>query len=261
MIFTNGFDSIPVEILIKIVQSQRACDTPDFLKDFSIYGCVPGCKWSGGRYVKDFYKPLDLSIIDRLNDADIGVFPTFTNSVYDNLGDKALHMTLAKLSQSDKNGVIFANKALAELITKEYPNLKLSCSISSVSVSEQAILQSLKTYDYVCLKQRSYFHDIPAELKHKCEVILNNACKSTCPFYKEHYKLISSALMSEYKQTNRLLNQMCLAKREYLKIDPLDFMKQGYRTFKFGARSYPLGVQISMIKGTIEHLNKCALQL
>lgn len=254
MIFTNGFVNFPVEVK-KIVAAQQKLDVPQWLKEFAIFDCIPGCKWSGGRYVKEFYENFNFDVIKELNDLGIGVFPTFTNSVYTNLEDPILLKTLELLAKSPLNGVIVANPILNKFIKENFMSLQRSCSISSSKHSFVNFEDVLKDYDYVCLKQRAYFNKIPSELKYKCEVLCDNACKSDCPYYKKHYELISKALLGEYKPNLKLLNRVCFHKKETVIFDKTWFVENGFTTYKFAMRSYPIGVQVSAIREHLRELN------
>lgn len=259
MIFTNGFANFHTE-LIKIIKSQRKLDVPEWLKNFSIFDCIPGCKWSGGRYTRDFYKKFDFNIIRELNDEKISVFPTFTNLVYTDLDDELLNKTLGVLSEYDGNGVIIANPILYNYLKGKFPKIKISASISGVGYTRKAVLDVLKKYDYVCLKQRSYFEGIPEEFKAKCEVLVDNSCSSNCPYYKKHYTMVSDAILHDYRASSQILNHLCFYKKETIIFDKSWFIEQGFTTFKFGMRSFPLGVQVSAIKHQLDDLNRFFLK-
>lgn len=255
MIFTNGFVTFP-ESIKDIIQHQRTLDVPQFLKDFSLFDCIPGCKWSGGRYTEEFYRPFNLDVIKEFNDLDVGIFPTFTNSVYNNLEDPWLNKILATLAQCNLNGVVLASPKLNEHIKVNYPTLKRSCSISSSEHSYKDFEKALTEYDYVCLKQKSYTKEIPDHLKDKCEVLCDNACKSDCPFYKRHYRLVSQALLGEYQSKYKMLNRLCFYRKETVIFDKKPFLRMGFKTYKFAMRSYPVGVMVSAIRKNLADLNK-----
>lgn len=254
MIFTNGFVTFP-EAIKDIIQRQRTLDVPEWLKEFSLFDCIPGCKWSGGRYTEDYYKPFNLDVIKEFNDLDVGIFPTFTNSFFKDINDPYLNEVLEVLSQCESNGVILSSSVLNEHVKNNFKRLKRSCSISSTEHTYKDFINTLREYDFVCLKQRAYTLEIPDELKEKCEVLCDNSCSSDCPYYKRHYQMVSKALLQPFKQENKTLNHVCFYKKKTEIFDKTPFVKMGFKTFKFAMRSYPVGVQVSAIQKHLDDLN------
>lgn len=264
MIFCNGYLTFPDKIL-NIIKEQRKKNVPIFLKEFSLYDCIPNLKWCSGRLVKELKGDFNFDIIKKFNDNNVGIFPTLTNTVYNNIDDPLLIKTLDTLNQCNLNGVILASDVLYNFIKKYYPNLKISHSITSIKAFKNInheIKNIEKKFDYICVKQNLYlnsdfYNNITRE---KYEILLNNACAWNCPYYKRHYKMVSQYVVdyidNKIKFNNaKYINKICF----YKKYSPIFNLKQllniGYTTFKFSLRSEPISEQISCVEKYLKDLN------
>ena len=265
MIFCNGYLTFPDKIL-NIIKEQRKKNVPFFLKEFSLYDCIPNLKWCSGRLVKELKGDFNFDIIKKFNDNNIGIFPTLTNTVYNNIDDPLLIKTLDTLNQCNLNGVILASDILYNFIKKYYPNLKISCSITKVKpykvISDQEIKKIESLYDFICPKQNVYLDPTFYNRinKPQYEILLNNACPWNCPNYKHHYKKVSELCIKyiddKIKYNDfKFINKMCF----FYKKSPIFDLKQlldiGYTTFKFSLRSEPISEQISCVEKYLKNLN------
>lgn len=265
MIFCNGITNFPNKLL-QIIKEQQEKDVPNFLKQFSIYDCIPKLKWSGGRVVKELNTDFNFDIIKKFNDCNVGFFPTLTNTIYNNLDDPLLIKTLNILNQCNLNGVILASDKLYHFIKNNYKNIQISCSISKIKPFKQLTIDQIKQlenkYNYICCKQNLYFDSnfYNKINKSQYEILLNNACPWNCPNYKQHYKYVSIQCIKyidgliDYKSAKNI-NYSCFYHKHSPIFDLNKLINIGYTTFKFSLRGDPLAQQISCITNYLNKLN------
>ena len=267
MIFCNGYLTFKDQLL-NIIKNQRERDVPEFLKEFSVYDCIPGLRYSGGRVVPELLGEFNFDLIKEFNDQGVGIFPTLTNTVYQNLDDPLLHKVLRALNTCPLNGVILVQDDLLDLIKSEYKNIKISCSITGIKpfkTLSDLDIQALETkYDYICSKQNLYLDPefYTRVNKPQYEILLNNACLWNCPYYKKHYRLVSKACVDlidgkvQYSSV-KVLNKVCFYHRHSEIFNLQELLNLGYQTFKFSLRTEPISEKVSCVRMFLKDLNDC----
>jgi hypothetical protein len=168
-----------------------------------IYYDMPNsCVWNGGRINRNV--ELTQNIIDTFNQQKMGIDLGFTNQVIIDVGDETGNHLLELLYSNNPNnlhGVILVSETLRRYLRKNFPNFKLTYSITGHPTTDQLNFEGYykeleEKYDIIVPKYSHLDSIIPlmAEGKldgSKYEILVNDNCNVTCQFYSEHFAQIS----------------------------------------------------------------------
>lgn len=226
----------------------------------TVFDSLNNCNWAGGRINNNTTYTADQVNFYKRN--GIGINLIFTNNVVD-INDSTGNQLLEEFHE-DGNGVVLINDMLREHIRSNFPEYKLTYSITgtdniSMPMSDNDFnhYKSLEPYyDYIVLRAE---HNLDPRLHHlnknKYEIYITEGCTPCCPVWTKHYNYVSQgnrendtfndAIASKYEK--------CLLKcseGEYrwdkLKFDSLlntvDDVKKlytiGFRRFKISGRGF-----------------------
>jgi len=178
-----------------------------FYDDFVIetaYGCPPCCIWNGTRpewdvpYRKDQIK----NIIDMYGGLNIRYRLTFTNylvrpeHMYDTYGNFIARVC----NDAGDCYVTLANECMAEHIRKNYPNLKICWSTTTIFEKGIDSINQLSK-DSIVVLPYMYNNDFNSLLllqhPNNIEVLVNEKCIDCCPRRREHGDLINRFILME----------------------------------------------------------------
>ena len=164
-----------------------------------IYDSFPNVIWNGGRMSLGYpYSINDMTkTIKAINDRNIGVRFTYTNSVLDKkyLNDYLMNKTL-ELAHNEKNGIIVYSNDLKDYIRKNFPLFKIISSITDVNLNKAVINNKFNDFDVVVIPVEYNFNidflsSIRDENKDKVELLINEYCLSNCKYKNLHFKSVS----------------------------------------------------------------------
>lgn len=167
------------------------------------YDMPNNCAWNGGRINRTI--ELTDNIITTFNKLKYGFCLGFTNNVVIDVGDEVGNHLL-KMVSGDNNphklhGVVLQSETLRRYIRKNYPDLKLTYSITGHPTTDQLNFEGYykeleAKYDYIVPKYSHLVH-VTELLKAgklnpaKYEILINDNCNVTCQFYQEHWSQMS----------------------------------------------------------------------
>lgn len=195
------------EFLIKYNSDQKNYfDTLNNAFD-TVYDSMYGFGWSGGRASR----PRDAISLEALgfliqayNDQGVGFNFAFSNILLTekDLEDPHCNYALELANKSKLNGVIVASPLLFEYVTKTYPNLNITWSVTTGMNTPEMYNEKCddKRIKYVVLHP-DFNHDTKflTQLKQpeKIEIMVNDHCVFGCPFRAQHYKEVSQMCLNQ----------------------------------------------------------------
>jgi hypothetical protein len=185
-------------IILWNIRNKRLIDN----LQITYYDMPNNCAWNGGRINRDV--ELTQTIIDTYNNGGYGFCLGFTNGVIIDLGDIVGNSLLEFVSKNNPNklhGVVLQSETLRRYIKRNYPELKLTYSITGHPTTDQLNFEGYYTelegrYDVIVPK---YSH-LPQVIElleagklngSKYEILINDNCNVTCQIYKEHWDQMS----------------------------------------------------------------------
>lgn len=170
--------------------------------DITYYEMPNNCAWNGGRVNRSI--ELTQNVLDTLNRQNHGFDLGFTNQVIldieDEVGNYLLNLVYSN-NPNKKHGVILVSETLRRYLRKNFPDLKLTYSITGHPTTDQLYFEGYykeleEKYDIIVPK---YSHlkqvlELCEEGKlngAKYEILINDNCNTTCQFYAEHFAQIS----------------------------------------------------------------------
>ena len=167
----------------------------------SIYGAPAHCIWNGGRFMyNEAPKQVLLIIKEFMKEANIPVRLTFTNSLIE---DKHLQDTycnlIADIFNETPNEILCNSDILEDYLRKTYTNYQFISSTTKVIKTSHALNEEVKNYklvvlDYSLNKNIGFIKKI--KNPEKIEVLCNETCREKCTYRKEHYQLVSKAILN-----------------------------------------------------------------
>lgn len=168
---------------------------------FNVYEGPNLCHWNGGRINRDI--TITPEIIQKYNKLGITVSFTFTNPVID-LSDAVGNKLLTWLDESQKlyglkNKIILINEDLRRYLRNNY-DFELIYSItghpSDTKITDNLLkrYKNLESkYDWIVPKFEVVFepHFYNVLDTSKYELLINDTCIYSCPYYSEHFQKIA----------------------------------------------------------------------
>jgi len=225
------------------------------IKISSLYDSFPNLKWNGGRVVDE--EKIEIGIIlnniQNVNQLGIGINFVFTNFFIkeSDFLDTKCNEILEILSENSLNGVIISSPNLQKYISCNYPNLKITLSLTYFYNKNQDVKQELenvvldKVYNKVVIPpdlNTDYLLLSKLDSSASVEILVNETCYKNCIFKSEHYRLISL----DNKYNTNYAKDYCHkkykdAENDYLLIDKyldlFNYTKVGINNFKISGRS------------------------
>lgn len=166
------------------------------------YDMPNNCAWNGGRINRDVLLTDD--ILATYNKFNFGFCLGFTNSVVVDVGDETGNRLLEQVSSNNPNklhGVVLQSETLRRYIRRNFPELKLTYSITGHPTTDQLYFEGYykeleEKYDVIVPKY-SHLNQVLALLEQgkldgsKYEILVNDNCNVTCQFYQEHWAQMS----------------------------------------------------------------------
>ena len=263
----------------------------DLIKDIQItyYDMPNNHPWCGGRINRTL--ELTPTIIETFNKYKQGMCLGFTNSAILNIADEEGNKLLAMISGENNpnklHGVVLHSETLRRHIRKNYPDLKLTFSITAHPTSDQLNFEGYykeieAKYDVIVPK---YSH-LPQVLEllqagklnpTKYEILINDNCDDKCQFYAEHFEQISSmnrsikapweadwdkAFQVEVKpMTKTTITKTAHCVQDHLKADYLQqFHDTGVTHFKISGRDLTDDLFLRQLKEHLTEMQKIELR-
>jgi hypothetical protein len=168
-----------------------------------IYYDMPNsCIWNGGRINRNI--ELTQNIIDTYNQQKFGLDLGFTNQVIIDVGDEVGNYLLEMVYSNNPNklhGVILVSETLRRYLRKNFPEFKLTYSITGHPTTDQLNFEGYykeleEKYDIIVPKYSHLDNILPLMYENKLdaskyEILVNDNCNVTCQFYSEHFAQIS----------------------------------------------------------------------
>lgn len=177
----------------------------DLIKNLQLtyYDMPDNCVWNGGRINRTI--ELTDRIVSTFNKLNYGICLGFTNNVIldvgDEVGNRLLQQVTGENNPNKLHGVVLCSETLRRYIRKNYPELKLTYSITGHPTTDQLNFEGYykeleDKYDVIVPKY-SHLSQVLALLQagklnsNKYEILVNDNCNVTCQFYSEHFAQIS----------------------------------------------------------------------
>ena len=166
---------------------------------FTYYDMPNDCVWNGGRINRSI--DLEQRMVDTYNKLGHGICLGFTNSVILDLGDpvgnKLLEMITGDNNPNKLHGVVLCTETLRRYLRKNFPELKLTYSITGHPTTDQLFFEGYykeleEKYDVIVPKY-NHLEEILALMEQgklngsKYEILINDNCNVNCQFYEEHW--------------------------------------------------------------------------
>jgi hypothetical protein len=169
---------------------------------FTYYDMPNNCVWNGGRVNRTI--ELTQNIVDTLTRQNFGICLGFTNNVILDVGDETGNLLLDMVYKNNPNklhGVVLMSETLRRYLRKNFPDLKLTYSITGHPTTDQLNFEGYykeleEKYDIIVPKY-SHLPEVLDLLEDgkldgsKYEILVNDNCNVTCQFYSEHFAQIS----------------------------------------------------------------------
>ena len=171
-------------------------------KIHNVYGNFCPCMWDGGRSQQRDSLLMVSSQEDIKNILEIynDIFNLPIRLIFTNSALKEEHLTnpycneILSLCANGKNFITINSLLLQNYILQQYPTqYHLISSVTKVS-SKENFIEDLKNnkYEQVCMpfaynKDINFLNNIPKDLQHKIEILVNIDCYMTCPSKKAHH--------------------------------------------------------------------------
>lgn len=246
-------------LMLFLLKHKQLCDG----LQLTLYDMPDNCVWNGGRINRDI--TLTDTIIETYNKYHHGICLGFTNSVIVDVGDETGNKLLNQVASQNPHklhGVVLMSETLRRYIRKNFPDLKLTYSITGHPTTDQLNFEGYykeleAKYDVIVPK---YSH-LPQVLElleagkldgSKYEILINDNCNTTCQFYSEHFAQISHMNSSfkkpwdevheqsyqvEIKPKTKIIQKTGNCVQDNIKHDQLQrFYDTGVRHFKISGR-------------------------
>lgn len=168
----------------------------------TFYDMPNNCVWNGGRINRDI--ELTEQMLETFNKHSHGFCLGFTNSVILDVGDETGNKLLEMVSSRNPHklhGVVLMSETLRRHIRKNFPDLKLTYSITGHPTTDQlnfeGYYKELEAKYDVIVPKYSHLQQILPLMEagkldgSKYEILINDNCNTTCQFYSEHFAQIS----------------------------------------------------------------------
>ena len=231
------------------------------------YGILQTCSWSGGRVTKreKNKNKSEMKDILKMYESE-GVQFRF---VFSNLLVEEKHMpdvwgnVQLDFSNEFKIGAIVANPVLEAYIKENYPKVEMVSSVTRGLLTREQLLELLKNDDYKLVVVNTHFNRnlekiIPAELRAKAEILINDCCPPTCKMHQICYLDNSKSnlgmdrvfpnctnyeKMNSFKNARSVFEAMDIHKRindQFVFDEVVELNKLGFEWFKICGRDQPL---------------------
>jgi hypothetical protein len=174
------------------------------IKDLQVtyYDMPNNCAWNGGRINRTI--DLEERMLATFNKFKHGFCLGFTNHVVLDVGDEVGNQLLKMVSDNNPHklhGVVLMSETLRRYIRKNYPDLKLTYSITGHPTTDklefEGYYKELEAKYDVIVPKYSHLPKVIELLEagkldgSKYEILVNDNCNVTCQFYTEHFAQIS----------------------------------------------------------------------
>lgn len=186
---------------------------PEFFYDgveiASCYGCFAPALWNGGRSFTGYAGREQITNTIRLfNERNVPIRYTFTNPTVTerDLKDPFCNK-LCREAENGFNEVICNVPVLEKYIREKYPKYPLVSSTCKQLEDLDSVIEELnKDYKLVVLDYNwnndfERLAQIPAELRERCEILINPYCTPHCKRRGEHYKVLGECQRVSAKQS------------------------------------------------------------
>ena len=237
---------------------RRMEDFPDHFYDNvkigGIYGCPPGAKWNGGRYVDGYVKIEDIKKLSIYADAcKIPHRFTWTNPCLteEDLDDPYCNYTMDAFNNG-VNEVLVNSDLMEKYIREHYPKYSIISSTTKRITDIDALNKELEK-DYKLVVIDYDFNnkwDLLDKIEHKekCEILINPICNPNCPFRKRHYEIIGKMQRGDMSDRDEHVEGCNAQNRIYTDVMKLPtfisredlygkYYKAGFRHFKIEGRA------------------------
>ena len=166
------------------------------------YDMPNNCEWNGGRINRTI--TLEPKMLETFNKLKYGFCLGFTNTVVLDVGDPVGNQLLDMVANSNPHklhGVVLQSETLRRYIRKNYPELKLTYSITGHPTTDQlnfeGYYKELEAKYDVIVPKYSHLTQVLNLLQEgkldgsKYEILINDNCNVTCQFYQEHWAQMS----------------------------------------------------------------------
>lgn len=184
----------------------------------TFYDMPNNCVWNGGRINRDI--TLTDNIIETYNKYHHGICLGFTNSVILDVGDVTGNKLLEQVASQNPHklhGVVLMSETLRRHIRKNFPDLKLTYSITGHPTTDQlnfeGYYKELEAKYDVIVPKYSHLKQVLELLEagkldgSKYEILVNDNCNVTCQFYSEHFAQISHMNSTHHKPWEEVHDQ------------------------------------------------------
>jgi len=241
---------------------------------------APAVPWNAGRVSR---VPVRFDALRKtirmFNDADVGVFYTFSNHLLEeeDLAEPTCNRMLQMLDNGrGLNGVILASELLYDHVRREHPDLTLTASIVKVTVEDGKgkpdYYKGLgERFESVMVHPDDGFnYDVLDQLdRERVEILVNEDCGLNCEHRKTHYEAMArqqkEAFYSRERNTSQAWHEAmrcrapsrlqdrprrtCNMTREELKR----VYDMGFRRFKLQGRClHPMGFLFDLVRYALE---------
>jgi hypothetical protein len=219
----------------------------------SVYDGPNNCKWNGGRINRNCFFKLDH--LDFYADHNIDVKLVFTNNIIDL--DDPVGNELLQAFHKQGNGVTLINDKLRSYIRYNYPEYKLTYSITGIDNINVPMKRSdvdkykqlERDYDYIVPRAE---HNLDPKMlllnTNKYELYITEGCCTKCPVWTKHFESISEGNRNIDLFTNKIAKKYedCWLERGSSEFDfdahildenqVMDLYRKGFKYFKLSGR-------------------------
>ena len=170
--------------------------------ELTYYDMPDNCVWNGGRINRNI--EFTDTMLNTFNKYKQGMCLGFTNNVILDVGDEVGNRLLKMVADNNPHklhGVVLMSETLRRYIRKNYPELKLTYSITGHPTTDQLNFEGYykeleEKYDVIVPKYSHMDAILPLLQSGKLnpakyEILINDNCNDRCQFYAEHFHQIN----------------------------------------------------------------------
>jgi hypothetical protein len=170
--------------------------------ELTYYDMPDNCVWNGGRINRNI--EFSDKMLNTFNKYKQGMCLGFTNNVILDVGDETGNKLLNMVANNNPNkmhGVVLMSETLRRYIRRNFPELKLTYSITGHPTTDQLNFEGYykeleEKYDVIVPKYSHMDAILPLMQAGKLdgskyEILINDNCNTKCQFYLEHFHQIN----------------------------------------------------------------------
>lgn len=206
------------QLLIDFFEIAKYVNNSNF--KFNVYDTPANIIWQGGRCDVQMGNIPDeefIKAIDRFNSLNVGFTFIFSSNLIEkeDLADKKGNFYLEKFNKKD-NGIVILNDDFADYVRKNYPEYKLTLSLTHMNrkANKDWYMRKFEKYDIIVIlgekANEEFLSQFEPEYIKRFEVMCNEYCFYGCPHRELHYRLIETANKTQNEELLSVYLKLCM---------------------------------------------------